>query len=101
MSRLEKCPVCGSEASLSADYETGLAFYECPTCGRFELKALGVAPKFDFNHLASYLVYHRFSREKVIEYRYHHHSSINFHHCKMDFFTVCKSLALCISQKPL
>ena len=71
MSRLEKCPVCGSEASLSADYETGLIFYECPTCGRFELKALGVAPKFDFNHLASYLVYHRFSSENVIEYRYH------------------------------
>lgn len=71
MSRIEKCPVCGIEASLSADYETGLAFYECPTCGRFELKALGLAPKFDFNHLASYLVYHRFSCEKVIEYRYH------------------------------
>ncbi len=71
MEKVEKCPVCSSEASLSSDYETGLVFYECPICGRFQLNPFGVASKFDFNHLASYLVYHRFSREKEIEYRYH------------------------------
>lgn len=71
MERTTKCPVCGSEAYLSADYETSLVFCECPTCGRFELGVFGGSLKFDRNHLASYLVYHRFSCAKVIDYRYH------------------------------
>jgi len=70
MKRNEKCPVCSSEADKSADYATSLVFYNCPVCGRYELRADGVAD-FDFNHLASYLVYHRFSSENVTEYRYH------------------------------
>ena len=71
MSRSEKCPVCGSEAVRSADYETSLVFYSCPVCGRYELRGLGGASAFDFNHLAAYLTYHRFSSECAIEYRYH------------------------------
>ena len=71
MDRNEVCPICGSEAGKSTDYETSLVFYSCPVCGRYELRWLGSASVFDFNHLAAYLAYHRFSHGNAIEYRYH------------------------------
>lgn len=71
MERNGKCPVCGSAAFYSTDYETSLVFYSCPVCGRYELRGLGGVAAFDFNHLAAYLAYHRFSSENAIEYRYH------------------------------
>ena len=71
MERSGECPVCGSEAVHSTDQETSLVFYSCPVCGRYELRGLGGASAFDFNHLAAYLAYHRFSSENAVEYRYH------------------------------
>ena len=65
------CPVCGSEASCSSDYRTSMVFYDCPVCGRYELLWASGKLSFDLNHLASYLVYHRFSSSDVVEYRYH------------------------------
>ena len=71
MVRYEKCPVCSSDASRSVNFEKNLDFYECPVCGRYEIRSLGGASAFDLNHLAAYLLYHCFPCSKVIEYRYH------------------------------
>ena len=71
MERETKCLVCGTVATRSADFRKGLDFYECPVCGRYEVSPYGLASCFDLNHLASYLVYHRFAFENVVEYRYH------------------------------
>ncbi|MBO5660679.1 MAG: hypothetical protein J6R98_06580 [Bacteroidaceae bacterium] len=71
MAQNEKCPVCGSDANRSVDFEKSLDFYECPVCGRYEIRSLGGASVFDLNHLAAYLVYHRFPCSGMIEYRYH------------------------------
>ena len=63
------CPVCGTESIYSVNYDTDRVFHGCPVCGRYQLGAYDIS-KLDFNHLLSYLVYHRF-RCDDFEYRYH------------------------------
>lgn len=67
MNTSEGCPVCGTLADVSKDYDRSRVFWECPVCGRFELRVFPIPEKLNYNHLASYLLYHRF----VHEYRYH------------------------------
>ena len=67
----KECPVCKSMASYSPNYQKFMTFYECPACGRFELGEFSANDKFDYNHLASYLVYNCFHAENYDEYRYH------------------------------
>lgn len=64
-----KCQLCGTEATVSRDWDRTLVFYGCPVCGRYELGVEGFYKEFDKNHLASYLLYHKFDGD--FEYRYH------------------------------
>lgn len=64
-----KCPVCGTEATVSRDFDRVLVRYGCPVCGRYELGVCGFQEELDENHLASYLLYHKFDGD--FEYRYH------------------------------
>ena len=68
--RTKTCPVCGAEAHFSAGYDRSRVFYGCPVCGRFDLGAQDNAEKINYNHLSSYLLYHRFECTDF-EYRYH------------------------------
>lgn len=53
------CPLCNGElAYFSQDGSTEFSFYQCPLCGRFELREPGIADGIDKNHLAAYLFYH-------------------------------------------
>ena len=71
MDRQKECPVCKSLSYCSPNYENYMVFYDCPVCGRFELGEYGKRVSFDYNHLASYLVYNCFHSENYDEYRYH------------------------------
>lgn len=70
MSDTQKCPICGSEAHCTPDFQENRVFWGCPVCGRFQLGYFDGLSKFNYNHLFSYLVYHRFEFNDV-EYRYH------------------------------
>lgn len=63
------CPICGTEAFFQYNHTTDRDFYGCPVCGRYQLGAYD-ASKLNFNHLLSYLVYHRYPCNDF-EYRYH------------------------------
>ena len=74
MSNNEKeCPFCGTLSYYQPDYQRDLGFYECPVCGRFELKAWERSDnKLDFNKTSAYVFYNRFLSYSVpIDYRYH------------------------------
>ena len=73
MTRDGTCTLCGSTAYVQRDYDTNTVFFVCPICGRYELQALDSSSKFDYNHLASYFTYHRYSdaNDMENEYRYH------------------------------
>jgi hypothetical protein len=71
MDRQKECPVCKSLSYCSPNYENFMVFYDCPVCGRFELGEYEKRVNFDYNHLASYLVYNCFHSENYDEYRYH------------------------------
>lgn len=71
MEKKLRCPLCGVEAFCYSDDSDLTALYECPVCGRFELRYPEEDSSFDRNHLASYLTYHKFDCHKVGEYRYH------------------------------
>ncbi|MBR1810050.1 MAG: hypothetical protein IJ766_00160 [Clostridia bacterium] len=71
MQQATKCPVCGSVTETSSNFGMNTVFYECPTCGRFELRGYNALSKCDRNHLSSYLFYHRFKSDDYTEYRYH------------------------------
>lgn len=67
-----KCPACTSIAQ-EYNYGDGFIFYDCPVCGRFELKWPVEYCTLDRNHLAAYLVYHSYQQPKdgiATEYRY-------------------------------
>ena len=66
----ESCPLCKTESDYDVDVYRSLAFYACPVCGRFEIALHDNQNKLDLNHLASYLLYHRFENHDT-EYRYH------------------------------
>lgn len=70
MSTKTYCPLCKTEADYDMDYYRPLCFYACPVCGRFEIALFYNQNKLDLNHLASYLLYHRFENCGT-EYRYH------------------------------
>lgn len=69
MSVLMECPICKSQAEVSREAAISATFYECPTCGRFEL--LDDFFPINSNHLAAYLFYNRFLAPDTQEYRYH------------------------------
>lgn len=72
MENKKPCPLCDTLATYQADYSSDSIFYSCPTCGRFEFCIHDSDIDFNFNHLASYLLYHRFaSTQEKSEYRYH------------------------------
>lgn len=72
MKNKKPCPLCGTSATYQADYSSGTIFYSCPTCGRFEFCIHDSDIDFNFNHLASYLLYHKYKNSfSKIEYRYH------------------------------
>lgn len=57
MEKKVSCPVCDTEILCNSDYQSGLIFYTCPLCGRYELD---VRERLNRNHLASYLFYNSF-----------------------------------------
>lgn len=66
------CMFCGSTASCQAGYQNDIAFYVCPVCGRYEIKAWDGDTKLDVNKTASYFLYNCFSSDSYpTEYRYH------------------------------
>ena len=71
MRKTKECPVCNNIAGYYPDFRRGLIFYDCPVCGRFELGEFAKEIDFNYNHLASYLVYNCFSGKDYGEYRYH------------------------------
>lgn len=66
----KECPLCKSEAEYQTDHTHMLVFYACPVCGRFEVGAYNPLNKLDPNHLAAYLLYHKFEHNGL-ESRYH------------------------------
>lgn len=72
MSTEKPCPLCGSAAVCQVEHNPDGVFYVCSTCGRFEFRLYDSDVDFNFNHLASYLLYHRFaSTPEKPEHRYH------------------------------
>ncbi len=70
MENIKDCPICDAKASCYPNYDMDLVFYVCPTCGRFELNRF--YNKVNQNHLASFLVYNGFKKDKEkTEHRYH------------------------------
>lgn len=72
--KITACPVCGVENVHMSTYDPldQYEFYECPTCGRFEIDSWQRLTDFNPNHLPSYLFYHRFQHNAhPTEYRYH------------------------------
>lgn len=70
MGETKICPICGSEAYYEFLFQENRVFWGCPVCGRFQLDYLDVQSRLNYNHLLSYLVYHRFKFNDT-EYRYH------------------------------
>lgn len=68
MQKTVECPVCGVETEAYPDHGRMVVFYNCPVCGRYEYSPYD---KLNLNHLASYLLYHRFLPNNYTEYRYH------------------------------
>ncbi len=68
MQKTGDCPACGAETELYPDHGRMVVFYNCPVCGRYEYSPFD---GLNFNHLASYLLYHRFKHNNCTEYRYH------------------------------
>lgn len=68
MQKTGACPVCGVETEFYPDYGKDVTFYTCPVCGRFESSSFDCI---NLNHMASYLLYHRFNSNNSTEYRYH------------------------------
>lgn len=55
------CPVCGTEVSISVNYERSLAFYRCPVCGQYQFGAYWQERNhFDMNHLAAFLAHNAY-----------------------------------------
>ena len=61
--------VCYAYANRTVNYKTGLDFYQCTVCGRYEITPYGLASLFDLNHLASYLAFHRYPFEDAVEWQ--------------------------------
>lgn len=70
MIKTGECVACKSNAEINGNYEEMSSFYTCPVCGRYELYALDNFMQKVENQLASYLLYHRFGKIGMIEYRY-------------------------------
>lgn len=70
METKDRCPACGSEAVIYPDYNRNSVFYECPTCGRFQLTPRG-KKLINNSKLAHYLFHNRFSCNNPSEYRYY------------------------------
>ena len=70
MEKQDKCPVCGSTATKYQDHEHDSVFYECPTCGRYQV-TLDAASIADDPRLAAYLFHNRFTCKGRSDYRYH------------------------------
>lgn len=69
-----KCPACTSTVNAHDSNQLYFEFFDCPVCGRFELKYPVKHCAFNRNHLAAYLVYHCYKDESSkikSEYRYH------------------------------
>ncbi len=70
MIKTGKCATCKADIDIQISYDTGSVFYDCPICGRYELYDMDGLEQKAGNQLAPYLLYHRFTKEGVIEYRY-------------------------------
>lgn len=68
--REEECKVCQTKAFISIDLKKQLEFVECPVCGRYQISMHDEVAKFNKNHLASYLIYHKYAVNIPGEYRY-------------------------------
>lgn len=66
----KECPLCKTKSIFDSDYNRSLVFYACPVHGRFELGVHYSLNQLDWNHLAAYLLYHRFENHDT-ECRYH------------------------------
>ena len=67
----KNCPICQSQCDAQQNYDKMTVFYECPTCGRYELSSRYCNEAMNDNHIASYLFYHRFMIDSTSDYRYH------------------------------
>lgn len=72
------CPICNSPNTHIHKYNLELSqntitmeFYQCPVCGKFELKSYDPNIGIDKNHLACYLAYNSFSITDSGEERYY------------------------------
>ena len=70
MSVEKECFVCKTMSNNEYDKNSYLSFFDCPICGMYELSFFEDRIPFNKNHLASYLVYHKYSDDSDIEYRY-------------------------------
>lgn len=73
MEQMVQCPACTSDVVQYIGND-GFIFYDCPVCGRFELRYPAENCMMDRNHLAAYLVYHCYKSDSTkieSEFRYH------------------------------
>lgn len=69
-----KCPACTSTVKAYQTNQFYFEFFDCPVCGRFELKNPVEDCAINRNHLAAYLVYHCYKKDSTkikSECRYH------------------------------
>lgn len=70
MNESKNCPICQSQCEVHPNYDKASVFYECPTCGRYELTYTGHDRWDSNNHMASYLFYHRYLPDGISETGY-------------------------------
>ena len=74
MEQNEKCPACTSTVKAYPTNQLYFKFFDCPVCGRFELKNPVEDCAINRNHMAAYLVYHCYKDDYTkskFECRYH------------------------------
>ena len=55
------CPVCGTETTISINYDRDLIFYHCPVCGQYQVGASWKERcHFNMNHLAAFLAHNAY-----------------------------------------
>lgn len=82
MSMEKPCPLCGSAAEHAVQLNMVLTgtreFWACPVCGKYEIHFSASGLGFNYNHLASYLFYHRFLRGDP---KLRYHTTMSREHC--------------------
>ena len=70
MIKTGECAACRTEVEINIAGGIWSCFYTCPVCGRYVLYELDDFENKVGNQLAPYLLYHRFGKKGITEYRY-------------------------------